>query len=406
MYEIVKTALRSLLANRTRSLLTMLGIIIGVGAVITMVAIGRGAASRMEQFISGVGSNLLLVFPGAPRSGGARHAAGTGASLTLQDAQALMDEGVLIARVVPEVYGAGQVVYGNSNWNTMTLGSTPDLTTVREWRVSAGQTFSDSDVRAAVKVCLLGATVARNLFGGADPVDAVVRIRRVPFRVMGVLAPKGPSPWGSDQDDFVVVPITTAQRNLFRFGTRGSVRRITVQAASRESMEAVQQEVRSILRQRHRIPEGGEDDFDIRDMTQILENAASSTRVMGLLLGTVASISLLVGGIGIMNIMLVSVSERTREIGIRMAVGARPSDVRMQFLTEAVVLSLLGGGIGIVGGVGVSRAVTELLEWPTIITAESVLVAVGFSAAVGVFFGFWPAWKASNLDPIDALRTE
>lgn len=406
MFEILKTAFRSLFANKTRSLLTMLGIVIGVGAVITMVAVGRGAASIMDDFIAGMGSNLLILFPGTAQAGGSRQAAGSAATLTLADADILRNEGYLTAEVVPEVYGGSQLIYGNSNWNTSILGATPGVLQVREWSIAEGQSFSDADVRNGSKVCLLGNTVARSLFGDEDPVEKILRIRKVPFRVVGVLGAKGPNPWGGDQDDLVIVPITTAQRRLFRSGIPGAVRRITVQAVDRNSLDATEDEVRSILRQRHRLPEGVEDDFVLRNMTQILENATASTRVMALLLGTVASISLLVGGIGIMNIMLVSVSERTREIGIRMAVGARPLDVRVQFLAEAVSLSILGGAVGILGGVGVSRAVTEIFEWPTIVSTSSVLLAVGFSAVVGVFFGFWPAWKASNLDPIDALRYE
>ncbi|MDR1048369.1 MAG: ABC transporter permease [Synergistaceae bacterium] len=404
MFEILKTAFRSLFANKTRSLLTMLGIVIGVGAVITMVAVGRGAASIMDDFIAGMGSNLLILFPGTAQAGGSRQAAGSAATLTLADADILRNEGYLTAEVVPEVYGGSQLIYGNSNWNTSILGATPGVLQVREWSIAEGQSFSDADVRNGSKVCLLGNTVARSLFGDEDPVEKILRIRKVPFRVVGVLGAKGPNPWGGDQDDLVIVPITTAQRRLFRSGIPGAVRRITVQAVDRNSLDATEDEVRSILRQRHRLPEGVEDDFVLRNMTQILENATASTRVMALLLGTVASISLLVGGIGIMNIMLVSVSERTREIGIRMAVGARPVDVRFQFLAEAVALSVAGGGVGIVSGVGVSRAVTEILEWPTVISASSVLLAVGFSVIVGIFFGFWPAWKASNLDPIEALR--
>ncbi|MDR1730574.1 MAG: ABC transporter permease [Synergistaceae bacterium] len=406
MSEIFKTALQSLLANKTRSALTMLGIIIGVGAVITMVAVGSGAAMRIDRYIAGVGSNLLIVFPGAARTGGSRQAAGSAATLTLADVEVLRNEGIFISEAVPEIYGGTQLVYGNSNWNTTTLGGTPGILDVREWRVAAGDSFSDSDVRAASKVCLLGDTVARNLFGDEEPVGKTVRIRKVPFRVAGVLAPKGPNPWGGDQDDLVIVPITTAQRRLFRTTIPGAVRRLTLQAADRESLSAMQDEVRAILRQRHRLPEGVDDDFVIRDMTQILENVAASTRIMGLLLGVVASISLVVGGIGIMNIMLVSVTERTREIGIRMAVGARPLDVRLQFLAEAVTLSALGGGVGILGGVAASQVVTKILEWPTVISPEAILTAVGFSAMVGVFFGFWPAWKASSLNPIDALRYE
>ena len=406
MSEILKTAFQSLLSNKARSALTMLGIVIGVGAVITMVAIGSGAASVMDTFIAGVGSNLLIVFPGAARTGGVRQAAGSAATLTLADANALRSGSVLAAEVVPEVYGGSQLVYGNSNWNTTVLGASPGVLDVREWRIAAGQPFSDADVLSVAKVCLLGETVALNLFGpGAEEaVGRTLRIRSVPFRVIGVLAAKGPTPWGSDQDDLAIVPITTAQKRLFRSSVPGSVRRVTVQAPDRWTLPTLQEEIRAILRQRHRLPEVADDDFVIRDMTQALENAAASTRVMGLLLGAVASISLLVGGIGIMNIMLVSVSERTREIGIRLAVGARPADVCVQFLAEAVTLSVLGGGVGIVGGAAAARAITELFDWPTIVSLESILLAVGFSALVGVFFGFWPAWKASNLNPIDALR--
>jgi putative ABC transport system permease protein len=384
----------------------MLGIAIGVGAVVTMVAIGSGAASVMDAFIAGVGSNLLIVFPGAAQTGGARQAAGSAATLTLADADALRRGSALAAEVVPEVYGGSRLVYGNSNWNTTVLGASPGVLDAREWRVAAGQSFSDADVLSAAKVCLLGETVALNLFGpGAEEaVGRMLRIRNVPVRVIGVLAAKGPTPWGNDQDDLAIVPITTAQKRLFRSSVPGSVRRVTVQAPDRWTLSTLREEIRVILRQRRRLFGNAVDDFIIRDMTQALENATASTRVMGQLLGAVASISLLVGGIGIMNIMLVSVSERTREIGIRLAVGARPVDVRVQFLAEAVVLSALGGSVGVVGGAAAARAVTEVFEWPTIVSLESVLLAVGFSALVGVFFGFWPAWKASNLNPIDALR--
>ena len=405
--EILKTALRSLMSNRTRSLLTMLGIIIGVGAVITMVSIGNGAAQQVEGFVAGFGANLIIVMPAPPNSTGARGAAGSGATLTLEDATALANESFSVLRVAPEVNGSAQIIYGNSNWNTSVTGSTPDILQARNWEMASGACFSDSDVRSGAKVCVIGQTVATELFGYADPIDATIRIRNIPFRVVGVTKPKGANSWGQDQDDFVLVPITTAQRRLVRFGTRvDSVRRVNVQAKDRAAVETAKSEVRAILRQRHRLTDGVEDDFDIRDLTQTLESAAQSANVMSLLLGAVASISLLVGGIGIMNIMLVSVSERTREIGIRMAVGARPSNVRAQFLTEAVVLSVLGGVIGIISGVGTSRFIATTLEWPTIISVNSIITAVGFSAGVGVFFGFWPAWKASNLDPIDALRVD
>ncbi len=405
--EIVKTALRSLMGNRTRSILTMLGIIIGVGAVITMVAIGRGAAQQVEGFMSGFGANLIIVMPAPPNSTGARGAAGSGESLTLEDSNSLASETFSVARTAPEVNASAQVIYGNSNWNTSITGSTPDILPVRTWELESGTCFTEQDVRSAAKVCVIGKTVATELFGYSDPLDANIRIRNIPFRIVGVMKAKGANSWGQDQDDFILVPVTTAQRRLVRFGTRvDAVRRINVQAKTREEVDTATQEVRSILRQRHKLTEGVEDDFQIRDLTQAMENASNTANVFSMLLGAVASISLLVGGIGIMNIMLVSVSERTREIGIRMAVGARPANVRVQFLTEAVVLSLLGGAIGISGGVAVSKLVTQIFSWPTVISMQSVIIAAGFSAFVGVLFGFWPAWKASNLDPIDALRTE
>ena len=405
--EIFKTALRSLMSNRTRSLLTMLGIIIGVGAVITMVAIGRGASQQVESFVAGFGSNLIIVMPAPPNSTGARGAAGTGDSLTLDDSNALASETFSVARTAPEVSTSTQVIYGNANWNTSVTGSTPDILEVRNWQMASGAMFTDQDVRSAAKVCVIGQTVAKELFGYSDPIDSTIRIRNIPFRVVGMTTKKGANSWGQDQDDFILVPVTTAQRRLVRAGTRvDTVRRINVQAKSKESLEAAQTEIVSILRQRHRLTEGVANDFQIRDLTEVQENAASTANVMSMLLGSVASISLLVGGIGIMNIMLVSVSERTREIGIRMAVGARPSNVRVQFLTEAVVLSLLGGFIGISSGVGISKLVTQIFSWPTVVSMQSIVLAAGFSAFVGVLFGFWPAWKASNLDPIDALRTE
>ncbi|MBQ7196679.1 MAG: ABC transporter permease [Synergistaceae bacterium] len=405
--EIFRTAIRSLLSNRTRSILTMLGIIIGVGAVITMVAIGNGASSQMQGLMEGFGSNLIIVMPAPPNTTGARSAAGSGVNLTLNDSEAIAEECFSVLRTAPEANGSAQVVYGNNNWNTSITGCTLDILPVRTWEVGSGVFFTDSEVRSGAKVCVIGQTVATELFGYTDPIDSTIRIKNIPFRVCGVMKAKGANSFGVDQDDFILVPITTAQRRLFRFGARvDTVRRINVQAKSRELLDSAKEEVTAILRQRHKLSDGIENDFDIRDLTQTLENAASMANVMSLLLGAIASISLIVGGIGIMNIMLVSVSERTREIGIRMAIGARPSNVRMQFLTEAVVLSLLGGIIGILTGTGLAKVAESCVSFNTIVSANSVLIAVGFSAAVGVFFGFWPAWKASNLDPIVALRSE
>ena len=405
--EVFKTALRSLLSNRTRSLLTMLGIIIGVGAVITMVAIGKGAASQVESFVAGFGSNMLIVMPAPPNSSGARGAAGSGDTLTLDDSNALATDTFSIARTAPEVNSSAQIVYGNSNWNTSITGSTPDILQVRNWDIASGAMFTEQDVRSSAKVCVIGQTVARELFGYADPIDATIRIKSIPFRIVGMTSRKGANSWGQDQDDFILVPVTTAQRRLVRFGNKvDSVRRINVQARDKNSMDTAESEIISLLRQRHRLTEGVENDFQIRNLTEVQENMTSTANVMSLLLGAVASISLLVGGIGIMNIMLVSVSERTREIGIRMAVGARPANVRVQFLTEAIVLSFLGGAIGIALGIGASKLVASVFGWAAVVSAKSVVLAATFSAFVGVMFGFWPAWKASNLDPIDALRTE
>ncbi len=405
--QVFKTAVLSLLSNRTRSLLTMLGIIIGVGAVITMVAVGNGASHQVESFLSGFGSNLLIVMPLPPNSTGARGAAGTGDTLTLNDCYALAQETFSVARTAPEVNASAQVIYGNNNWNTSITGSTPDILSARNWSVAYGSMFTEQDVRSNAKVCIIGQTVARELFGYADPIDAVIRIRAIPFRIVGVTAKKGANSWGQDQDDFVLIPITTAQKRLSRSGARAdTVRRINVQAKDKNSLHNAKSEIIAILRQRHRLSDGVPDDFQIRDLAEVQASMTSTANVMSLLLGAVASISLVVGGIGIMNIMLVSVSERTREIGIRMAIGARPSNVRVQFLTEAILLSFLGGAIGIISGAGISRLIAQIFSWPASISINSVIIAAGFSAFIGIVFGFWPAWKASNLNPIDALRTD
>ena len=406
MLETLRTAVRSLLSNRIRSALTMLGIIIGVAAVITMVAIGAGASRNIQQFISGVGSNILIVMPGAPSAGGVRQQAGSGSTLTLQDAQAIEKESYALKGVAPEIFSRTQLVYGNMNWSTQVTGSTPSIFPIREWRISKGRFFQEGEAKSGAKVVVLGATVARNLFGEEDPVGKTVRIRNVPMEVLGVLAAKGQTPWGQDQDDGAFVPFETAQRRLFRRAIANSVQRVTVAAVDGDSVAEAERDIRAILRQRHKLGETEENDFDVRNMAEMLDAAAQSTRVMSLLLGAVASVSLLVGGIGIMNIMLVSVTERTREIGIRMAIGARASDIRTQFLMEALLLSISGGIIGIALGISASMLITGFLGWATVVSPGSVVLAFGFSVFVGIFFGFYPAWKASLLNPIEALRYE
>ena len=406
MLETLRTAVRSLLSNRIRSALTMLGIIIGVAAVITMVAIGAGASRNIQQFISGVGSNILIVMPGAPSAGGVRQQAGSGSTLTLQDAQAIEKESYALKGVAPEIFSRTQLVYGNMNWSTQVTGSTPSIFPIREWRISKGRFFQEGEAKSGAKVVVLGATVARNLFGEEDPVGKTVRIRNVPMEVLGVLAAKGQTPWGQDQDDGAFVPFETAQRRLFRRAIANSVQRVTVAAVDGDSVAEAERDIRAILRQRHKLGETEENDFDVRNMAEMLDAAAQSTRVMSLLLGAVASVSLLVGGIGIMNIMLVSVTERTREIGIRMAIGARASDIRTQFLMEALLLSISGGIIGIALGISASMLITGFLGWATVVSPGSVVLAFGFSVFVGIFFGFYPAWKASLLNPIESLRYE
>ena len=406
MLETLRTALRSLMSNKVRSLLTMLGIIIGTGAVIAMVAIGAGASRSIQQFISGVGANILIIMPGAPSVGGVRQQAGAGATLTTEDAEALQREAYSLSGVAPEVFGRVQLVHGNMNWSTMVTGSTEDIFYIREWKIEDGRFFFDEEARAGTKIAVLGATVAKNLFGEESAIGKIIRIRNTPVEVVGVLAAKGQTPWGQDQDDTAFVPFATAQRSLFRRGIANSVQRITVAAVNGDSVAEAEREISAILRQRRRLDEGEESDFDVRNMAEMLDAAAQSTRVMSLLLGAVASVSLLVGGIGIMNIMLVSVTERTREIGIRMAIGARGSDIRTQFLMEALLLSVAGGLFGIGLGTSTSKVITGLLGWPTVISPGSVILAFVFSALVGVFFGFYPAWKASLLNPIEALRRE
>jgi len=401
-----KISLRALRVNKMRSALTMLGIVIGVGAVITMLAIGTGASRRISEQISSVGSNLLIVLPGSSTSGGIRMGSGTQSTLTKDDADAIARECPAVADVAPSHNGVAQAVYGNQNWSTGVTGTTPGILNVRDWTLSAGRPFTEQDVRNATKVCILGRTVVDNLFGDMDPVGQIIRIKKVPFTVIAVLEKKGQSPTGQDQDDTIMIPISTAQKKIFGTPFAGMVRAIAVKAKSSEDLAAAEEQIKDLLNQRHRIGPRQESDFTVRNLTQMMQVAEQSTRVMALLLGAIASVSLLVGGIGIMNIMLVSVTERTREIGIRMAVGAKTWDIRLQFIIEAVTLSLIGGVAGITIGLSGSKILSAVAGWATIISLPSILLAFGFSGLVGVFFGFYPAYKASLLNPIDALRYE
>jgi putative ABC transport system permease protein len=401
-----KIAYRSLRANRMRSLLTMLGMVIGVAAVIAMVAIGAGANERIAAQISSIGSNLLLVLPGSTTAGGLRSGFGSASTLTMADARAIGRELPAVRLAAPSVRSTSPVVYGNQNWSTLIQGVTPEYFEIREYGLAEGRFFTSDEVDASSKVAVVGRTVVQNLFGDQSPVGEILRIKKVPFTVVGVLEEKGQSLQGQDQDDIIIAPLTTVQNRLVGSAHPGSVGVIMVQAVDRESIDAAEREVVSLLRQRHRIGSGQEEDFSVRNLSEMLEVAEASTRVMSLLLGAIASVSLLVGGIGIMNIMLVSVTERTREIGIRLAVGAKERDILVQFLIEAVFLSVAGGAIGILLGIGGSLLISRFAGWSTLISPGAVLVAFSFSAAVGIFFGFYPARKASRLDPIEALRHE
>ena len=404
----VRIALRALRVNRTRSALTMLGIIIGVAAVIAMVGVGAGATARIQDQIESIGSNLIIVLPGSISSNGVRLGSGGVATLTQDDAQAIAAECPSVALTAPTVRGGVQVVYGNNNWATNVQGVTPDYMILRDYTMMSGQFFTTQDVDAAAKTAVLGETVERNLFGESDPTGQVVIIKNVPFTVTGVLTPKGQSPTGQDQDDVILMPISTATEKVLGANKANAkaVGALMVQAMSPQLMDQAIQEMEALLRERHRILPGLDDDFTIRNLTEVFAAQETSAQVMAILLGAIASVSLIVGGIGIMNIMLVSVTARTREIGLRLAVGAKRQDILSQFLVEAVTLSLLGGIIGIAVGVTASVLITRFAQWSTQIGLLSVLASFLFSALVGVFFGYYPARKAAFLNPIEALRYE
>jgi putative ABC transport system permease protein len=404
----VSVALGAIRVHKLRAALTMLGIIIGVAAVIAMVSVGSGAQRRIEEQIRSMGSNLILVLPGTQTSGGIRWGLGSQTTLTEEDARAIALEVPSVEVAAPNVRGAAQTVYGNTNWSTLIFGVTPDYVIAREWELTRGRIFGPDDVDAAAKVAVLGETVAKNLFADADPVGQMIRIKRVPFMVVGVLAAKGQSAFGQDQDDTVLIPISTAKRKVLganRSNPR-AVGAISVRVRDADLMAEAQQQMRDVLRQRHRLQPAQEDDFNMRVLAEQFAAQEESARVMTMLLAAIASVSLLVGGIGIMNIMLVSVTERTREIGLRMAVGARGRDILAQFLVEAITLSIIGGLVGIGVGLLTSVAIASLAEWTVEIAPDAIALAFGFSAAVGIFFGFYPARKASRLNPIEALRYE
>lgn len=402
----LRIALRALMVNKMRSVLTMLGIIIGVGAVIAMVAVGSGAKKRIAEQIASMGSNLLIVLSGSSTSGGLRFGSGTVPTLTVDDSKAILNEIPSVKYVAPILGGGAQVVFGNQNWSTIINGTTPEELEIRERSLVGGRSFTQQDVDGATKVCLLGKTVVDNLFGGIDPIGQIIRIKMVPFTVVGVLAPKGQSTQGQDQDDTIIVPLTTAQKKLFGMQFPGMVRLIMVQATAPEAMKNVEDQINDLLRQRHHIQPKQDNDFSVRNLTEIMSTAEQSAKVMQYLLLAIASISLIVGGIGIMNIMLVSVTERTREIGIRIAVGAKGQDILLQFLIESLVLSLIGGTLGIGIGVAGTFILSSFTQWPTLFSVEAIFLAFLFSGSVGVFFGFYPARKASMLNPIEALRYE
>ena len=404
--DTLRGALRSLRANRMRSALTTLGIVIGIAAVITMLAVGEGARRQVSEQMKSLGTNLILILPGTVTSSGVRLGGASRNSLTAGDARAIRDEIAGVLAAAPALRGSGQVVYGNLNWATQLYGVDDDYLVTRDWVVARGRKFDDNDLRGKAKVALVGETVAQMLFGGTDPTGQTIRIRSVPFTIVGLLASKGQNVMGQDQDDIVLIPIDTARGRILGTaqGRPDSVNNITVKMADGSDMQAAEASVQALLRQKHRIQPGQDDDFNIRNLSEIVQAEQAASGALSALLAAIASVSLIVGGIGIMNIMLVSVTERTREIGIRLAVGARRRDILTQFMVEAVTLSLLGGLVGVGLGLGGGLLVQRFLDWPVVFQPQAVLLAVCSASAVGIFFGWYPARKASRLTPVEALR--
>ena len=400
---LVRVAVASIVRNTMRSVLTMLGIMIGVGAVILMVAIGQGAQSTIERQVQSLGTNLIMITPGAARTGGVSLGAGTMGQLTLKDAEVIAQQSFLVTAVSPVVNTFGQLIGPAGNWRAMLNGVSPDYLQIRDWALTDGRFFDASELQAARTVAVIGRTVAENVYPDGDAVGQTVRIRNVPFTIIGVLAPKGQTAEGRDQDDVIIAPHTTVRQRL---RGRSFLSQIIATTPTREEIPAAQDELRAILRETHALADYEDDDFTIRDQSDLAETAAATTHVMTRLLAAIAGISLLVGGIGVMNIMLVSVTERTREIGIRMAVGARSTDILTQFLIESVLMSAIGGAFGVVLGYAGSIVVARLTGWSTAVAPAMVALALGFAAAVGIFFGYYPAHRAAQLDPIEALRHE
>ena len=403
IWQTALIALRALRRNKMRSMLTALGIIIGVASVVAMVAVGNGAQARITSQVSALGQNLLMVFAGSKKSGGVNSGLGSASAITLADAAAIQREVPDVAAVSPEVSVTAQAIANGRNWSTTVVGESQDYLKIRDWKLAAGSMFNESDIRSAAKIAVIGSKTANELFGPLNPVGQSVRIKNIPFTIIGLLESKGAGMGGANQDDRILIPYTTAMKRLT--GDR-YLRSVNVQIRSADRMDIAQQQISSLLRQRHRLTAGRDDDFNIFNQKEIADTVNSISKIITLLLGSVAGISLFVGGIGIMNIMLVSVTERTREIGIRIAVGAQPGDIRLQFLIEAVTLSLLGGLIGVLCGVGASHLLGVVADFKAIVSTGSILLAFGVSSVIGIFFGFYPAHKAAALDPIVALRYE
>ncbi len=407
LWMTVITALRALRRNLLRSTLTMLGVIIGVAAVVAMVSVGRGADAAVQQQIQSLGNNLLMIIPGATTANGVRSGWGAASTLTVADAAAVQRDCPAIAEITWVKRQVVQAVYGNQNWSTSAQGTTASYPAVRDWPVSAGRFFDEKEEAGATPVALLGQTVVDHLFeGGEDPIGATIRVKNVPFQVIGVLARKGQTGWGQDQDDVIIMPFSTAERRVLGTQILGTVDMVWATTATADLIPEAERQVRALLKERHRTPPGQEDDFTVRDLGEVAEASKSASQVMANLLLSIASVSLLVGGIGIMNIMLVSVTERTREIGVRLAVGARAGHILLQFLVEATALSLVGGAVGVVLGIGVTQLIARLAAWPTLLSAPAAAGAFVVAGAIGIFFGYYPARRAARLDPIAALRYE